>query len=172
MATRRIHRTEDEILMDYVKVVALLNTPDTTLHEDTRREILYKLVEIYSGRRGYLSNLSNTWITEDAIPFLDEHGNPRGDKTIKEHVVPISLMVDALLRAGPVDEGGLKQILDQGRTVCIVTTEEDGRLNAHHRSRMPEGTVDFKTELWARYDSAGISQRYPLLDLLEIRRKP
>ena len=77
------------------------------------------------------------------------------DPLVFEHVVPAKVYINYLINwydeHGPLTLGDLRAVREKV-SVCIVTKEEDAKLNnAGCREDMPEG-VDFMKEPFARYE--------------------
>lgn len=157
--TRR-KRDRAEFLRDYARIIEF--TSDPSFHEDTRREILYQAVRMYSGHNKYFDHSAATWISEEAERLCHADGRPRASRTvIKEHVVPIGTSIDNLLKESTMTETCLKDLLDTAATICIISCGENELLNrAHLKTRMPA------SERWSRYDHPQVRiRRRPILEL-------
>ncbi len=66
----------------------------------------------------------------------------------QEHVVPTGLVIKHLLENPKLSINEIFEILNCARIVCVVTRDEDKRLD---KTKMPE-EKDFLESQWARYD--------------------
>jgi hypothetical protein len=160
-ARTRGKRTRPEFLRDYARILNFM--AGASLHEDTRREILYQAIRMYSGHNDYFDHAADTWISAEAEPLCHPNGKARSSRSvIKEHIVPIGVSIESFLREATFTEASLKQLLDKAATVCIVSPGENGKLSgAKLKTRMPDGS----SERWARYDHPKVRiRRRPLLE--------
>jgi hypothetical protein len=69
----------------------------------------------------------------------------------QEHIVPTGVVIRRLLDLDAPPDEQVASILENARTVCIVTRDENRRL---HKTKMPPKQSNFIRDKWARY-------RYP-----------
>lgn len=160
-ATRK-KRSRGEFIRDYAKLIEFMTRE--RLHEDTRREILYQAIRMYSGHNGYFDHSRDMWISEQAESLCDPKGKAHERGTVlREHVVPISVSIESLWTAPEMSETRLQALLADAGTVCIVSKAENGRLNAAGLKKHMPGKIAFAAApRWARYDHKDV----------QIRRRP
>lgn len=157
----KARRTREDFVRDYARLIEFMTRED--LHEDTRREILYQAICMYSGKNGYFDHSDRTWISEDAERHCHSSGRARVARTtVREHVVPIGVSIEPLWRAHKIDAVELQKALDDASLLCIVSNDDNSRLNAAGlKTKLPPGTPVPNMNPWVRYDhpSVGIRRR-------------
>lgn len=148
-------RSREQFIIDYTKLVNLMSQSD--FHEDTKREILYQAIRIYSGHNGYFDHREKTWISTEAESLCDANGKAKERRTIiKEHIVPISVSIEWFLSAsaaGGTNEQRMRELFDAASDICIVSKNEDQRLSAAKlKKNMPQPWNAETDDRWARYD--------------------
>ena len=72
---------------------------------------------------------------------------------IHEHVIPHSIVVNKLLELDPLTDDNIMSVLKKYYFICIITKEEDKRLNtARLRRSMPPEWNEEKDSIFARYE--------------------
>ena len=151
-------RTRNRFVSDYAQLIKLMSTAQ--LHENTRREILYQAVRMYSGQNGYFDDRAYTYISNEAEQLCDQFGKQMVPKTtVREHVVPIKVSIEWLWRASELSEVDLQKLLKDASTICIVSTDEDRRLGKANKDKMPSYWSRETGNIWARYDELDIKRR-------------
>lgn len=161
----RERRTRSEFLQDYAALIQFMT--QQRLHEDTRREILYQAIRMYSGHNNYFDHSHDTWISEQAVELCHPNGKARESRSvIKEHVVPIGVSIETLWNEHQMSDTELKKRLDAAATICIVSQGENGLLNrAKLKTSMPKEASSTNSR-WARYDHDEVQiRRRKLLSL-------
>jgi len=75
-----------------------------------------------------------------------------------EHVIPHSIVMNKLFSLDSLTNENIMSIIQKYYVICAITKEEDKRLNAIGlKSKMPEGWDEANDNVFARYESAGIS---------------
>jgi hypothetical protein len=160
-------RSRDRFVSDYAKLIEFMTA--SRLHEDTRREILYQAIRMYSGHNGYFDHTTQTFISKDAEQHCNERGKPRGKGlVVKEHVIPISVSIECLWEASEMPEPRLQTLLNAASTVCIVSKKDDQRLrDAGFKSSMPSNDWKLDTHsVWERYEDDKVKMSWrPLLGI-------
>ncbi|NWO06817.1 MAG: hypothetical protein HLX50_14305 [Alteromonadaceae bacterium] len=77
---------------------------------------------------------------------------------IHEHVIPHSIVMSKLLALKSLSNEDIMGIIKSYYVICVITKEEDKRLNAAGlRTKMPDGWDDKSDSVFARYQRVDIS---------------
>ncbi|ATB69386.1 hypothetical protein SJPD1_1276 [Sulfurospirillum diekertiae] len=101
---------------------------------------------------------------ESKRPMYCSKNLQEGVKKIREHVIPVKVVMEYLLSLKIDEEGSMKDTiktyLDSNLIIVDLTDEEDKKLIIEYKDSMPkayaEPTSEYYQDIWCRYKLAGI----------------
>ena len=111
----------------------------------------------YAAKWIVLKNVIWSWTNQNGCGYETPAAKVAPKKeTNRDHVVPVSFLIDLIVDLGKPNEGEVLDVLKRYAITCRVTKAEHGLLNAEFKQEMPDEFVE-TDNAFERYERVGIA---------------